>query len=147
MKKLILLVCVGLFSLGANAQIETPAPSPFQKIEQKVGLTDVTLEYSRPSVKGRKIFGGLVPYDKLWRTGANANTKVTFGDDVTIGGKSVKAGTYAIFTKPGTSSWEVIFYSDASNWGTPREWDDMKVAATVSGNVYPMPMSLSLIHI
>ena len=78
MKKLILLVCVGLFSLGANAQIETPAPSPFQKIEQKVGLTDVTLEYSRPSVKGRKVFGGLVPYNKLWRLGANANTKVTF---------------------------------------------------------------------
>ena len=142
MKKLILLVCVGLFSLGANAQIETPAPSPFQKMEQKVGLTDVTLEYSRPSVKGRKIYGGLVPYNKLWRTGANANTKITFGDDVTIGGSSVKAGTYAIFTKPSASSWEVIFYSDASNWGTPGEWDDKKVAATVTATTYPMPMSV-----
>jgi len=144
MKKLILLVCVGLFSLGANAQIETPAPSPFQKIEQKVGLTDVTLEYSRPSVKGRKVFGGLVPYGKLWRTGANANTKITFSDDVTIGGSSLKAGTYAIFTKPSASNWEVIFYSDATNWGTPSEekWDDKKVAATVTAPAYPMPMSV-----
>jgi hypothetical protein len=142
MKKLILLVCVGLFSLGANAQIETPAPSPFQKIEQKVGLTDVTLEYSRPSVKGRKVFGGLVPYNKLWRLGANANTKVTFGDDVKVGDASLKAGAYAMFAKPSADSWEVIFYSDANNWGTPREWDDKKVAAKIKVPVFPMPMTV-----
>lgn len=142
MKKLILLVCVGLFSIGASAQIETPAPSPFQKIEQKVGLTDVTLEYSRPSMKGRKIFGGLVPFDNLWRLGANANTKITFSDDVKIGGTSLKAGTYAIFAKPSTKNWEIIFYNDASNWGTPSEWDDKKVAAKVMATTYPMPMEV-----
>ncbi|MEL6810374.1 MAG: DUF2911 domain-containing protein [Bacteroidota bacterium] len=142
MKKLILLVCVGLFSFGAYAQVETPAPSPSQKIEQKVGLTDVTLEYARPSVKGRTIFGDLVPYDKLWRTGANANTKITFSDDVMVGDGTLKAGSYAIYTKPGKQSWEVIFYSDANNWGTPREWDDSKVAAKVMTEVYPLPMSI-----
>ena len=142
MKKLILLLCVGLFSMAANAQIETPAPSPFQEIEQKVGLTDVTLQYSRPSMKGRKIFGGLVPFDKMWRLGANANTKITFSDDVKVGKSSLKAGTYAIFAKPGAKSWEVVFYSDASNWGTPREWDDKKVAGTVTASVYPMPMNV-----
>lgn len=136
------MVCVGLFSLGASAQIETPAPSPFQKIEQKVGLTDVTLEYSRPSVKGRKVFGGLVPFDKVWRLGANANTKITFSDDVKVGSSDLKAGTYAIYAKPSAASWEIIFYSDASNWGTPREWDDKKVAATITATAYPMPMSV-----
>jgi len=142
MKKLILLVCVGLFSLGANAQIETPAPSPFQKIEQKVGLTDVTLEYSRPSVKGRKIFGGLVPFGDVWRLGANANTKITFSDDVKVGDSDLKAGSYAIFAKPSAESWEIIFYSDASNWGTPQEWDNKKVAASITAPAYPMPMTV-----
>lgn len=142
MKKLFLLICVGLFSLGANAQIETPAPSPFQKIEQKVGLSDVTLEYSRPSMKDRKIFGGLVPYNEMWRTGANANTKITFSDDVTIGGEKLKAGSYAIFTKPGELNWEVIFYSDATNWGTPGEWDDNMVAAKIKAQVFNMPMAI-----
>lgn len=142
MKKLILLICVGLFSFAANAQVKTPAPSPFQKIEQKVGLTDVTLEYSRPSMKDRKIFGELVPYNKLWRTGANANTKISFSDDVSIGGSDVKAGSYAIYTKPGEANWEVIFYKDSDNWGTPQEWDDSKVAAKVKAPIYPMPMSV-----
>ncbi|PKA83990.1 Protein of unknown function (DUF2911) [Ulvibacter sp. MAR_2010_11] len=142
MKKLFLLVCVALISIGAYAQIQTPAPSPSQKIEQKVGLTDVTLEYSRPAMKGRTIFGGLVPYDKLWRTGANANTKITFSDDVTVGGTVLKAGSYAVYTKPGSQFWEVYFYSDSNNWGTPQTWDDAKVAAKVKAEAYPMPMDI-----
>ena len=80
MKKLLCLIAIIAMSLNVNSQINTPAPSPFSKIEQKVGLTDVTLEYSRPSMKGRTIFGDLVPYDKLWRLGANMNTKITFSD-------------------------------------------------------------------
>lgn len=117
---------------GLQAQIKTPQASPFQKIEQTVGLTDVTLEYSRPSMRGRTIFGNLVPFDKIWRTGANANTKITFSDDVEIGKTAVKAGTYAIFTKPGASNWDVYFYSDANNWGEPGKWDDSKVVAKVN---------------
>ncbi|QHI35707.1 hypothetical protein IMCC3317_10540 [Kordia antarctica] len=138
MKKL-LLTCFLAAGISVQAQIETPQPSPSAKVEQTVGLTNVTLEYSRPAMRGRKIFGGLVPYGQLWRTGANANTKITFSDDVTIGETSVKAGTYAIFTKPTAQTWEVIIYSDASNSGTPQEWDDTKVAAKVVAPVNMMP--------
>lgn len=142
MKKLLLIALVTVFGFSANAQVKTPQPSPLSKLEQKVGLTDVTIEYSRPAVKGRKIFGDLVPFGKMWRTGANANTKVTFSDDVKIGDANVKAGTYAIFTIPNEKSWDILVYADASNWGTPEKWDDSKVAAKVSAEVYAMPMSV-----
>ncbi len=139
MKKLLVLIA---FAVGFTSwsQIQTPAPSPFQKVEQKVGLTDVTLEYSRPSMKGRKIFGGLEAYGKVWRTGANQNTKITFSTDVMVGGKTLEAGTYAVYTIPGETSWDIIFYSDATNWGNPAKWDDAKVAAKVTSDVYPMDM-------
>ena len=142
MKKLFLFVFAVAVTAFAQAQVKTPAPSPSQKIEQKVGLSDVTLEYSRPSMKGRKIFGGLVPYDKLWRTGANENTKITFSENVEISGKNLEAGTYAIFTKPSAEKWKVYFYSDSNNWGTPQEWDETKVAAMIETPVYPMPMEV-----
>lgn len=140
MKKIFLSLFVATLGLSVNAQIEAPQPSPSSKLEQKVGLTDVTVEYSRPGVKGRKVFGNLVPYGNLWRTGANANTVVTFSQDVTIDGKALKKGSYAIFTKPSASSWEVIFYNDTNNWGTPRQWDDKKVALTTNVKVQTMPM-------
>ena len=131
-----------LLTLVAQAQIKTPAPSPMQTLEQTVGLTDVTLKYSRPSVKGRTIFGGLVPFDAMWRTGANQNSMITFSDDVLIGEATVKAGTYAIFTKPGAVNWEVYFYNDTQNWGTPKQWDDSKVVAKVVAKTYQMPTSV-----
>jgi len=142
MKKFLFLFSALMLTVGIQAQIQTPQQSPFQKIEQKVGLTDVTLEYSRPSMKGRTIFGNLVPYDKIWRTGANANTKITFSEDVEIGGKAVKAGSYSIFTKPGVSSWDVYFYSDTDNWGNPEKWDDSKIAAQASVQVNPLAMDI-----
>ncbi|RIA09415.1 Protein of unknown function (DUF2911) [Flavobacteriaceae bacterium MAR_2010_72] len=142
MKKLLCIIAVLAVSFTVNAQIQTPAPSPFSKVEQKVGLTDVTLEYSRPNMRDRTIFGDLVPYGKLWRLGANANTKITFSDDVTIGGNTLKAGSYAVYATPNEKTWDVVFYSDASNWGTPREWDDSKVAAKVTAEVYPLPMKI-----
>jgi len=138
MKKL-LLACFLAAGISVQAQIETPQPSPSSKLIQTVGLTEVTVEYSRPAMKGRKIFGDLVPLGQMWRTGANANTKITFSDDVTIGGSAVKAGTYAIFTKPAAKTWEVIIYNDASNWGTPRNWDDAKVVAKAVAPVNMMP--------
>jgi len=91
----------------------------------------VTLEYSRPGVKGRTIFGDLVTLDKMWRTGANKNSIVTFSTSVMINGKEIEAGSYAIFTKPSIQSWEINFYSETENWGTPEAWDASKVAATV----------------
>tara|TARA_R110001583_G_scaffold153778_2_gene305493 strand:+ start:568 stop:1419 length:852 start_codon:yes stop_codon:yes gene_type:complete len=144
MKKLFLLVCVALVSFSMEAQITTPQASPSSTLKQTVGLTDVTIEYSRPSMRGRTIFGDLVPYDKLWRTGANGYTLITFGNDVKIAGKDVKAGTYSIFTKPGTSSWEVFFYTDTQGGGTPRDWDDNKVVAKTTAQVFPMPEGITI---
>jgi len=139
MKKILLILALSIGYMGWS-QVQTPAPSPFQKVEQMVGLTNMTLEYSRPSMKGRKIFGGLEAYGEVWRTGANANTKISFSTDVTIGGKSLKAGTYAVYTIPGQKSWDIIFYSDSNNWGEPNPWDESKVVAKVSSEVYPMDM-------
>lgn len=142
MKKLVCFAFALTLMFSIEAQIETPQPSPFTKIEQKVGLTDVTLEYSRPSMKGRKIFGDLVPYGKMWRAGANKNTMVTFSDDVMIGDNKLKAGSYSIFIVPNDASWVVYFYTDTENWGTPAEWDDNKVAAKVIAETYKMPMNV-----
>ena len=142
MKKLLMLFSFIAISIGGNAQIETPQPSPFAKVEQKVGLTDVVVEYSRPAMRGRTIFGDLVPYNKLWRTGANANTKITFSDNVTIDGKELDKGTYAIFTTPMEDKWEVSFYDDASNWGTPSKWDDAKVALKTTAEVSELPFNV-----
>jgi len=142
MKKLLLIACAFVLSFTINAQVETPQPSPFSKVEQKVGLTDITFEYSRPGVKGRTVFGDLVPYGKLWRAGANKNTQITFSTDVTFGDQTLKAGTYAIFITPMADSWEVAIFSDANNWGTPRNWDDSKVGAKVSAEVNEVPFNV-----
>ena len=142
MKKLLLVFAVFAMAFNVNAQIETPQPSPAAKVEQKVGLTDVSIEYSRPNMRGRTVFGDLVPYGKMWRTGANKNTMVTFSNDVTVGGTELKAGSYAIFTMPSEKSWDVIFYADTNNWGVPRDWDESKVAAKVTAEVFPMPMKI-----
>lgn len=139
MKKFRLLLLAVFASVTLQAQINTPAPSPSSKLIQTVGLTEVTVDYSRPSMRGRTIFGDLVPYDKLWRTGANGYTLVSFSDDVKIGGQDVKAGTYSIFTKPGAETWEVIFYTDTEGGGTPSDWDDSKVAAKTTVPAFTMP--------
>ena len=113
------------------AQIQTPQPSPFAEIEQVVGLTQVSLEYSRPSMRGRTIIGGLVPFGELWRTGANKNSTIQFSDEVKLGGKSVPKGKYAIFIRPGESMWEVFFYNKSDNWGLPKNWDLESIIAVI----------------
>ncbi|MCX7548574.1 DUF2911 domain-containing protein [Xanthomarina sp. F1114] len=142
MKKILLFIAVGVFTFQMNAQVTTPQPSPSCKLEQKVGLTDFTLEYSRPGVKGRTIFGDLVPYGKVWRTGANKNSIITFTDDVTIMGQLLKAGSYAIYAIPGKEKWEVLFYKDTNNWGLPEKWDDGKVGARLFSEVMPIPFNV-----
>lgn len=141
MKRLQLLFLV-LSTAAMSAQVQAPQPSPFGKIEQKVGLTDVVIEYSRPGMKGRTIFGDLVPYDKIWRTGANANTTVSFSDDVTIEGNTLKQGKYAIYTIPHEKSWQVIFYKNTENWGVPQEWDESKVALKATADVEELPFDV-----
>ncbi|WP_027066849.1 MULTISPECIES: DUF2911 domain-containing protein [Maribacter] len=140
MNKVVLFLLAIVASLTVEAQINTPAPSPSAKLMQTVGLTEVSIDYSRPSMRGRKVFGNLVPFDKLWRTGANGYTLVTFDTDVTIAGKEVKAGTYSIFTKPGASKWEVYIYTDIVGGGTPSNWDDSKVVAQLSATVHNIEM-------
>ena len=106
-----------LIGSAASAQIKMPAASPTATVKQPVGLTDVTLEYSRPSTKGRKIFGDLVPYGRLWRTGANASTKLTFSDEVTLEGNKVPAGQYALYTVPGENEWIIVIHKNTKHWG------------------------------
>jgi hypothetical protein len=132
MKKLVSILSIMFFVTAVAAQIEAPQASPMAKSMQTVGLTEVALEYSRPAMRGRDIFGELVPFGKLWRTGANANSTITFSDDVKFAGTAVKAGTYAVYTKPAKKKWTVMLYSDASNWGTPGTWDESKVVASVT---------------
>lgn len=142
MKKLLSLVFIMCLTVSVSAQIQTPQPSPAIKIEQKVGLTDVTLEYSRPAMRGRTIFGDLVPYGEVWRTGANANTKITFSTDVMINGKKLTKGSYSIYSIPNKDSWEMMFYSSTDNWGVPQNWDESKVALKAKAEVTKLPMTM-----
>ena len=105
MRKLALIL---LLALPAVAQVRYPQASPHAVLTQAVGTTDVTIDYHRPGVKGRQVWGGLVPYDKVWRTGANEATMITFSDDVTIDGKPLPKGTYSLHTIPGETEWTVI---------------------------------------
>lgn len=136
MKKIIFVLAMILANYAIEAQVKTPQSSPKSVVSQVVGLTDVTLDYSRPSAKGRTVFGDLVPFGKLWRTGANQNSMITFSEDVVIKGTTLKKGKYAIFTTPKADMWEVIFYTSTDNWGTPENWDVNKVA--LSTNVDPV---------
>src|SRR3982751_1127810 len=99
-------------------QAKQPRVSPDQTLKQTVGLTDITITYSRPAVKGRQIWGALVPYDQVWRTGANDATTITFSDDVTINGKPLPKGTYSLHTIPGKEQWTIIFNKTAKQWGS-----------------------------
>jgi len=111
---------LAIFTLNTslNAQgIKTPAPSPTQTIKQDFALSSIEVVYSRPNIRGRVVFGDLAPFGKLWRTGANAATRVTFGEDVKVGGVALKAGTYVLYTIPNKDEWEVIFNKGLNNWG------------------------------
>jgi hypothetical protein len=105
-------------SLAAQTpKVDFPAASPACTLKQRVGLTDIEIVYSRPGVKNRTIFGGIVPYGQVWRTGANSATKVTFSTPVKLNGTEIPAGTYALFTIPGEDEWTIIINKGASQWG------------------------------
>jgi len=118
MKKLLIAFIAMAGVSSAQAQLELPAPSPAASVTQMVGLTEVKIEYSTPGVKGREIFGSLVPFNELWRTGANMATKISFSQEVTIAGTKVPAGTYSIFTIPGESEWTFIINKNWNQGGT-----------------------------
>lgn len=125
-----------LLALGAPSafaqQIKMPAPSPTQTLKQAFGLGEISVEYSRPLARGRVIFGDVVPYGQVWRTGANAATKVTFTEDVMVEGKSVKAGTYALYTIPGADSWSVMLYKDLNLGGNVADYKQDNEVVRVS---------------
>lgn len=128
MKKIIFVLAMIIANYVSEAQVKTPQASPKATLTQVVGLTNVEISYSRPSAKGRDVFNNLVPYGKLWRTGANENTTISFSDDVVIDGKIVPKGKYALFTTPKADNWEIFFYTALDNWGNPETWDETKVA-------------------
>jgi hypothetical protein len=129
-RNMFLLFIVSFYQPYSFAQIQIPWPTTASKSETIVGLTNITLDYSRPSKNGRKIFGGLVPYDTLWRTAANKNSMITFSTNVKVEKKTLKKGSYAIYTKPGKELWEIYFYTDINNVGLPSKWDTSKIAAS-----------------
>jgi tetratricopeptide (TPR) repeat protein len=134
MKKIIFVLAAIIANYVIHAQVKTPQPSPHATLSQVVGLTDVTIDYSRPSAKGRTIFGDLVPFGKIWRTGANENSTISFSDDVIINGSTLKKGKYALYTLPKAEVWEIIFYNETDNWGNPEKWEENKVALRITSN-------------
>ncbi len=129
LQTLLFALMLGVSSL--YAQIKVPQPSPLGTLSQTVGLVKIDVEYSRPSAKGRKVFGSLVPYGEMWRTGANASTKITFGDEVQVNYVNLPKGTYALYTIPGEKEWTIIFYKNTSFWGVPdaKSFKEEDVAA------------------
>jgi len=130
MKKLFCSFSLLMLVIVANAQSKKPQASPEQTIKQDFGLSTVEITYCRPSVKGRVIFGDLVPYGEVWRTGANAPTRIVFNTDVKIAGQTLKAGEYEFFTVPGKDEWEIIFSKETKGWGSSdykKEDDALRV--------------------
>lgn len=127
--------------VSAYAQVTTPQPSPRSSITHQVGLTQIEIDYSRPSARGRKVMDGLVRYGDIWRTGANKNTTISFSDPVIIEGQTLAAGKYALYTRPSANQWQVYFYKKNDLGDASSNWEEDQVALTVSASsVYFDPM-------
>lgn len=143
MKKILLsLVLLGATATASIAQVKAPQPSPSAEFEQTVGLTEFKISYSRPGVKGRTIFGDLVPFGEVWRTGANKAVQFSASTDFKFGGKDVKAGEYALYTVPGKTEWDVILYEETEIWGTPETWVDSLEAVRIKVKTAVLPNSI-----
>ncbi len=145
MKKFVTFLSLCFLTLVASQaqEINRPQPSPLAKISQNVGLSEVEIEYSRPAARGRVIFGDLVPFNEMWRTGANASTKISFSDKVMVKGKELKAGKYALYTIPGASEWTIIFHNNLEYWGTggtqyKTEEDALRITVPTSKTAAPV---------
>ena len=133
MKKILLLSAIFCYSF-ISAQIKSPQPSPTATITQKVGVSNISVEYSRPGVKEREIFGGLVSYGKMWRTGANKATKITFDENCIFGGAKIKKGSYSLFTIPGKKQWTVVLNKNTEQWGV-GEYDEKNQVCIIVAKV------------
>lgn len=152
MKKLIqpiLMVFALSIALPSFAQLKVPALSPTQTVKQNFALSEISIEYSRPSARGRVVYGDVVAFDRIWRTGANASTKITFGEDVKIEGQALPKGTYALYTIPGKTEWTIIFNKNLTLWGDmgyKEEEDALRVKvkpSTLSSKVETFTIELS----
>mgnify|MGYP006073478269 FL=1 len=139
--------CLSSFTFQADAQVQTPQLSPECDFKQTVGLTDVSISYSRPSMRGRVIFGNVVPYNEVWRLGANKNTTIEVSQEIYFNLDTLSKGTYALFTIPGKESWELVFYTESTNWGTPDKWDESKVALRLKSKVKPLKTAVQTLTI
>ncbi len=142
MKKLLVVLNMLVLGTAVNAQaLTTPQPSPTQTMKQNFGVGSVELNYSRPAAKGRKVMGDLVPFGKVWRTGANAATTLTFSEDVTIGGKEVKAGKYGLLTIPDAGKWTIIISKDITV-NQPSAYKQENDVVRVEATTIAMPFTV-----
>lgn len=150
MKKTLLIVVIALMCTVAQAQVQVPAASPAGSVSSTIGLTDVKIDYFRPRVKGRKVFGEkdvMHPYGAIWRTGANSGTKITFSDDVKVEGIAVPKGEYLIFTWPGATEWTVSLYKDTKIGGDTDAYDKTQEAANFKVKAEKLPAKVETLTI
>ena len=145
-KNLLALLLVGAVAM-VSAQVKTPQPSPVASVKQAIGLSEVVVEYSRPSANDRKVFGNLVPMNQLWRTGANGSTDITFGQEAQFNGVKVPAGKYALYTMPSGGEWEVVLYKDTEQWGAPKQLDDKLIVAKTKVKTLKNPLFIETFSI
>ena len=141
MKNKLTLILIFICYLSYS-QLQSPVASPKTKIFQKVGLVDINLEYSRPSKNDRKIFGGLVPYGKIWRTGANNPTLISFSDNIKLNNKLIEKGDYHIYSVPSESNLDLIIYEKTDAWGSLFEFDESLIKARVVSNFIDLPITV-----
>ena len=123
-------------------QLQTPDASPRAKVFQKVGLVEIILDYSRPSKKGREIYGGLVPFNKIWRTGANSPTTISFSDDIKINNELISKGEYHLYSVPSQSSFDLVIYEKTNAWGSLSEFDESLIKARLTSELNDLPFSV-----
>ena len=142
MKKIISLLFTILLFQFSYTQLQSPVASPRAKVSQKVGLVNINLDYSRPSKKGRTIFGNIVPFDQIWRTGANQATSISFSDDVKINNQLVEAGEYHVYSVPRENSLDLVIYKKTDAWGSLKSFDESLIKARVTSDFYDLPFSI-----
>ena len=142
MKKIISFLFTILLFQFSYTQLQSPVASPRAKVSQKVGLVNINLDYSRPSKKGRTIFGNIVPFDQIWRTGANQATSISFSDNVKINNQLVEAGEYHVYSVPRENSLDLVIYKKTDAWGSLKSFDETLIKARVTSDFYDLPFSI-----
>ena len=142
MKKIISFLFTILLFQFSYTQLQSPVASPRAKVSQKVGLVNINLDYSRPYKKGRTIFGNIVPFDQIWRTGANQATSISFSDDVKINNQLVEAGEYHVYSVPRENSLDLVIYKKTDAWGSLKSFDESLIKARVTSDFYDLPFSI-----